>query len=278
MFCLMLLSFLSVTVILMKLIALRERRVVPHKVQKAMSGAQEYIDKDNVTGSGETDALEGVYAEIHQDWAWEIALSATGEPGAVKSVIGSTGETSAKGVDASGSKESNTIEIIASKNIVGSDIGQYKYILILGSQDGFGTGKWRDVDEASKSWRLGGGHDLAADGYNYDSNILDMVLPEDIDQQALLSSYSIDNKEYVQLTGFDIPSVEQQIYGISTGVVTGNTALVQWSTTQAANSSVRYSANNTQTWNVVICIHFYYHMISYGNTLSNIDFVDHSII
>ena len=34
MFCLMLLSFLSVTVILMKLIALRERRVVPHKVQE----------------------------------------------------------------------------------------------------------------------------------------------------------------------------------------------------------------------------------------------------
>ena len=212
---------------------------------------QIYIDKDNVTGSGETDALEGVYAEIHEDWAWEIALSATGEPGAVKSVIGSTGETSAKGVDASGSKDSNTIEIIASKNIVGSDIGKYKYILILGSQDGFGTGKWRDVDASSKSWRLGGGHDVADDGYNYDSNILDMVLPEGVNQQALLSSYSVDNREYAQLTGFYIPSVEQQIYGISTGVITGNTALVQWSTTQAANSSVRYSANNSQTWSVV---------------------------
>ena len=178
-------------------------------------------------------------------------MSATGEPGAVKSVVGSTGETSAKGVDASGSKDSNTIEIIASKNIVGSDIGKYKYILILGSQDGFGTGKWRDVDASSKSWRLGGGHDVADDGYNYDSNILDMVLPEGVNQQALLSSYSVDNREYAQLTGFYIPSVEQQIYGISTGVITGNTALVQWSTTQAANSSVRYSANNSQTWSVV---------------------------
>ena len=96
-----------------------------------------------------------------------------------------------------------------------------------------------------------GGHDAAEDGNNYDSNILDMILPEDIDQQALLSSYSVDNREYVQLTGFDIPNVEQQIYGISTGVVTGNTALVQWSTTQAANSSVRYSANNSQIWNVL---------------------------
>ncbi len=53
------------------------------------------------------------------------------------------------------------------------------------------------------------------------------------------------------MTGFDIPSVEQQIYGISTGVVTGNTALVQWSTTQPANSSVRYSANGTEIWSVI---------------------------
>ena len=212
---------------------------------------QIYIDKDNVSGSGETDTLEGVYAEIHKDWAWEIALSATGEPGAVKSVIGSTGETSAKGIDASGSKESNTIEIIASKSIVGSDIGQYRYILILGSQDGFGIGKWRDVDEVSKSWRLGGGHDVAEDGNNYDSNILDMILPKEVDQQALLSSYSIENQQYVQLTGFEIPSVEQQIYGISTGVVTGNTALVQWLTTQPANFSVKYSINGTQNWETV---------------------------
>ena len=78
-----------------------------------------------------------------------------------------------------------------------------------------------------------------------------MILPEEVDQQALLSSYSIDNQQYVQLTGFEIPSVEQQIYGISTGVVTGNTALVQWSTTQPANFSVKYSINGTQNWEIV---------------------------
>ena len=48
MFCLLLLSFLSVTVILMKLISLREQRVVPKKVQEAMNGAQKYIETDNV--------------------------------------------------------------------------------------------------------------------------------------------------------------------------------------------------------------------------------------
>ena len=78
-----------------------------------------------------------------------------------------------------------------------------------------------------------------------------MILPEDVDQQALLSSYSIDNQQYVQLTGFEIPSVEQQIYGISTGDVTANTALVQWSTTQPADFSVKYSINGTQNWEIV---------------------------
>ena len=143
-------------------------------------------------------------------------------------------------------------------------------------------GKWRDVDEVSKSWRLGGGHDAAEDGNNYDPNILDMVLPEGIDQQDLLSSYSLDNGEYVQLTGFDIPNVEQQIYGISTGVITGNTALVQWSTTQAANSSVRYSANNSQIWNVLSSdTKSTQHSILIGNlepsTLYNLEIISGSV-
>ena len=30
--------------------------------------------------------LEGANAEVHPDWAWEVAISATGEPGAVKAV------------------------------------------------------------------------------------------------------------------------------------------------------------------------------------------------
>lgn len=48
MFCLLLLSFLSVAVILMKSVSLREGRVVPKGVQKAMNGAQEYIDANDV--------------------------------------------------------------------------------------------------------------------------------------------------------------------------------------------------------------------------------------
>ena len=211
---------------------------------------QIYVDKDNVSGSGQTDTLEGVYAEIDDDWAWEVAISATGEPGAVKSVIGSTGETSAKGIDASASKETNVISIIASKNIIGSDVGQYRYILILGSQDGFGTGKWRDVDEAAKSWRLGGGSDPSDDGNNYDPNILDMILPEGVNQELLLSSYSIFSKKYVKLTGFTIPEVEQQIFGITTEGITGNAALIQWSTTGPANSTVKYTINGTDDWNL----------------------------
>ena len=209
---------------------------------------QVYIDQDNISGSGRTDTLEGVYAEIDEEWAWEVAISATGEPGAVKSVKGLTGETSAKGINAYGSKKSNTITIIVSKDIIGNSIGNYRYIMILGSQDGFGTGKWRDVDEKAKTWRLGGGEDSADDGKNYDSNILDMVLPENINQQDLLSSYSVVGKEYVKLRGFTIPEVEQQIFGTSVEGITGTTALLQWSTTRPANSTVNYVINGTENW------------------------------
>ena len=51
MFCLLLLSFLSVAVILMKSVSLREGRVVPKGVQKAMNGAQEYINANDVANN-----------------------------------------------------------------------------------------------------------------------------------------------------------------------------------------------------------------------------------
>ena len=59
---------------------------------------QIYVDQGETT-YGQTEMLDGAYAEVHPDWAWEVAISATGEPGAVKTVSASTGETSAKGIE-----------------------------------------------------------------------------------------------------------------------------------------------------------------------------------
>ena len=152
---------------------------------------QIYVDQGE-TSYGETEMLDGAYAQIHEDWAWEVAVSATGEPGAVKTVSASTGETSAKGIEVSSDKDAKTIVITVSKSIIGDEVPDYRFVIVAGSQDGFGTGKWRDVDAEAKTWRLGGGADPSTiDGQDYDPNIVDMVLDNETDQAAMLGSYDV---------------------------------------------------------------------------------------
>ena len=105
--------------------------------------------------------------------------------GAVQAVQAETG-ISARGIDVSGSVEDKTITFTVSKDVIGDDVSNYRYIIVIGSQDGFGTGKWRDVDATPKTWRLGGGVDPADDdGIDYDPNIVDIILEGD-GQQAML--------------------------------------------------------------------------------------------
>ena len=60
-----------------------------------------------------------------------------------------------------GDKDTNTIVFTVSKDVIGTDVASYRYVVVSGSQDGFGTGKWRDVDETAKTWTLGGGSDAS---------------------------------------------------------------------------------------------------------------------
>ena len=198
---------------------------------------QIYVDKGD-SEDGRTDMLPGANAEIHPDWAWEVVISGTGEPGAVYSVQSDTGSTSARGVEVEGDKDTNTIVFTVSKDVIGSDVASYRYIVVVGSQDGFGTGKWRDVDETAKTWTLGGGSDPASDdGIDYDPNVLDIVRMDD-EQETILAGYDVDNHVYAQLTGFEMPEIAQQIYGASVLTVTDNSAIISWSTTKQSQSQI----------------------------------------
>ena len=122
--------------------------------------------------------------------------------------------------------------------MIGSDVANYRYIIVIGSQDGFGTGKWRDVDATAKTWRLGGGADPADDdGIDYDPNIVDIILDGE-GQQAMLSSYDVNGHVYAQLTGFEMPAIAQQIYGFKYVSSTADSAILEWSTTQAASGDL----------------------------------------
>ena len=125
--------------------------------------------------------------------------------------------------------------------MIGPDVPDYRFIIVVGSQDGFGPGKWRDVDATAKTWRLGGGADPSPiDGIDYDPNILDVILPEG-DQSAMLASYDVNQQQYAILTGFELPEVAQQVYGAKVVSTTSSSAIIEWSTTQLEAGSVSWS-------------------------------------
>lgn len=203
---------------------------------------QIYVDQ-GVTETERTAMLVGANAEIHPDWAWEVAISGTGEPGAVYAVQANTGSTSARGIDVEADKDANTITFTVSKDVIGTDIGSYRYIVVIGSQDGFGTGKWRDVDETAKTWALGGGADPALDdGIDYDPNIIDIIIEGD-NQTAILSGYDVEGHKFAQLIGIEMPEVSQQIYGAKILAITDTSAFFEWSTTTATYSVVFCDGN-----------------------------------
>ena len=212
---------------------------------------QIYVDQGE-NPAGRTDMLEGANAMVHPDWAWEVVISATGEPGAVKAVDAITGETSAKGIEVSGDASTKTIIVTVSKSVIGPDVPDYRFIIVVGSQDGFGPGKWRDVDATAKTWRLGGGADPSpVDGIDYDPNILDVILPEG-DQSAMLASYDVDQQQYAILTGFELPEVAQQVYGAKVAGTTSSSAIIEWSTTQPEAglvSCIELASSSTMEWN-----------------------------
>jgi len=208
------------------------------------------------TSYGRTSMLTGANAEVHPDWAWEVAISGTGEPGAVQAVQAETGSASARGIDVSGDVDAKTITFTVSKDVIGSDIPNYRYIIVIGSQDGFGTGKWRDVMEEPATWTLGGGANPASDdGIDYDPNIIDVILDGE-GQTAMLSSYDVAGHTYAQLTGFEMPEVPQQIFGASVDTVTSGSAVLTWSTTVAEATAVEVvlageeatGADEARTW------------------------------
>ncbi|MCX8174313.1 MAG: Ig-like domain-containing protein [Thermoplasmata archaeon] len=161
-----------------------------------------YIDIDRKNGSGKTECLEGANALIREDFAWEIAVSARGWD--VYAMLGDekvrTGVTADADWNSTAKKwDNNTVYVRISLSLIGNNFRDYGYVIVVGSQDEYGPGKWRSVNAQKERWRFGGGTDGDAD-----PNIIDMIVPAGYSQKNLLSYDAGANKKAV-LVGITLP-------------------------------------------------------------------------
>ncbi|MEM3342217.1 MAG: glucodextranase DOMON-like domain-containing protein, partial [Thermoplasmata archaeon] len=203
-----------------------------------------YIDQDRITNSGAIEMLEGPRAAVTPDFAWEVAVAARGDKAFAMLYNNITGKQSFAdtGMSVEGDLATKTVTVYVPKSIAGSNPAAYGYVLVVGSQDGFGLGmsKFRLINAKAETWRLGGGADDPA----ADPNIVDAFLgPNETRQASILAGWSGTvggEHTYAAVPGITIPAIEQQVYGTRVIYRTGTSFLVSSSTTQPASSQVEY--------------------------------------
>ena len=149
-----------------------------------------YIDTDRIPGSGSTAMISGPNAEVPSNFSWETMVSiggwgqtlfVTNEPG--------RGSFQQSGVTAFADTGRHAVSVSVPKKHIDAadpDPRKWGYVVISGSQDGFGVGFfWRAVGVTAATWSGGGG---ALSGKN--PNIYDMIAPTWADQTLVLTSYT----------------------------------------------------------------------------------------
>ena len=211
---------------------------------------QIYVDS---APGGNQDLLPGTYAKTSPEWGWESAVMLVGEAGPVYGLTHESSTRITTGIEARANPETNTIVATVSKSIIGGDLATSRFLIVVGSQDGYGEGKLRAVDESASTWVAGGGAPSNPTNLQkYHSTIWDVLLPVDVNQEAMLSSYDVNTMTYAELYGLDLPPIEQQVYGLTVNEVTGNSALLTWSSAKSGQMGVRVTGDQgdviDETW------------------------------
>jgi hypothetical protein len=99
--------------------------------------------------------------------------------------------------------DNNTVYVRISLSLIGQNFRKYGYVIVVGSQDEYGPGKWRAVNAQKERWRFGGG----TDG-DVDSNIIDMIVPKGTTQENMLA-YDAGSGKKALLAGILLPEKAQ---------------------------------------------------------------------
>jgi alpha-amylase/alpha-mannosidase (GH57 family) len=150
---------------------------------------QIYIDKDRISGSGNIEPDQNPNVMIHEDFAWEMLIRADGWL-----TYGlHTNQSQFGGVDSIADLLESTITIRTPLSMVGVPTEDWAYVVLVGSQD---FQAFRERFSEASTWKLGGGHDGP-----YDPNVVDMLVPDEIDQKIILDDYSVTEQRQAKVIG-----------------------------------------------------------------------------
>ena len=144
-----------------------------------------YVDKDGVHNSGATWALDGRNARVSPANAWEVALWCAPPFDDFRSrVVFPGGGFDTTQVRTTVSQADGKITVSALKSVVGTPTSSWRYLVLMLGQNGYETGRVRQVRAVSSEWDFGGGTDGTSD-----SNIMDVVTVPGLSQEGMLASY-----------------------------------------------------------------------------------------
>ena len=164
---------------------------------------------DSIEGEGGAAFLPGRNLAAAEGTAWDYAITVEGWESKIFTP-GEEGPTEIAGpadfqVITDPGQQKVTIRV--PKSILGDNPEQWRYAAMVMSQEGFpstGVLRIRDVAPSAEQWRIGG----APGGTTNHTRVLDLVWPEEGQQEAWLSDYAQSSADQPDLTAADFATVE----------------------------------------------------------------------
>ncbi|MCA9991721.1 MAG: hypothetical protein KDE29_12055 [Anaerolineales bacterium] len=167
-----------------------------------------YIDQDG-DGQGGRAMLPGRNLAFLPEYAWDFAITIEGWESGIFIPAADDGqekiaEASEFFVLADAGQQKVTVRV--PKSILGDDPAGWRYAAVVMSQEGFpsaGVMRVRDVQPVAEQWRIGG----APAGATNHTRVIDLVWPDEGQQEAWLSDFTVKDTQQPDLTADDYARV-----------------------------------------------------------------------
>lgn len=147
-----------------------------------------------VTDAGKTTTFrEGANVQFAKSYPWQYFLRVG--PWHMTSLYKHTDELSSlgirEGVNAIALPDERTVRVTVKRDLLGIPTEDWKYYVLIGSQDGYGPDEYRLVKQSATQWDFGGAKDL-----DWSPRVIDMLAHNEgrYTQEKMLGSFDVDTQ------------------------------------------------------------------------------------